>query len=122
MKAGRAITRFALAELQAAGRRMRHRLQRCPASGVYGDNTLHRTLWDEFRHDLKFGPAPALEDAWDHTLRAFASGIVERMPTHTQALLGWHLANLELIEPDDVIDQEALVGAVCEAAREIAAW
>lgn len=122
MEASRAIIRFALVELEAAGRRMRFRLQRCPATGVFGDHTGHRTLWDELRHDMKHGPAPALEVAWDQTLSALAFGVLERMPKHTQALLSWHLASLDPDLPDDAINEDALIDAVCDAAREIAAW
>lgn len=122
MEASRAITRFALVELEAAGRRMRYRMQRLPAAGIFGDDTGHRTLWDELRFDIQNGPAPALEVAWDQSLRAIAFDVVERMSEHMQALLSWHLASLDTDLPDDGVNEDALIEAVCGAAREIAAW
>ena len=122
MEADRAITRFALAEFAAAGRRMRHRMQRYPATRIYGDDSGHRTLWDELCHEAANGPAPALESAWEHTLSSFAIAVVEQMPSHTKAILSWHLASLEDDEPSDGIYAEALIEAVTAATREIAAW
>jgi hypothetical protein len=115
-----AITRFALAELAAAARRMAHRLRRIPASGIYGDAHRHRTLWDELRFAAANGPGIFLEDAWEQTLRDICKGVLEGMPGHSKALLSWHLTSLGESTPDDAIDEAALRDAVCTAVMKLA--
>ena len=113
MEAEAAITRFCIAELRAAAKRMVHRLRRDPATGIYGHARSHRTLWDELQFEATNGPTGQLESAWQAALQPHASGIVASMAPHTQALLSWHLASLELADPDDGIDEQAICEAIC---------
>lgn len=119
MEADSAIIRFCLAELRAAGRRMRHRLQRFPATDIYGDDHRHRTLWDELRFEVENGPTLELEAAWEDALRPMARDVIEHMPAHTQALIGWHLSSLKSNDPEESFDEEEAINAVCDAACEL---
>ena len=122
MEADTAILRFSLAELRAAGRRMKVRLQRFPATGIFGDANRHRTLWSELRHELQHGPTLMLESTWHDTLLPFARDVVAKTPEHTKTLLCWYLTYYQGREPDGTIDEEALANAVCESVKELAAW
>lgn len=121
MEPDTAILRFSLAELRAAGRRMRHRLQRFPATGIYGDDYRHRTLWSELLFEMEHGPDSMLEGAWHDTLLPFAREVVAKTPEHAKVLLCWYLTYFDGGEPDGTIDDEALANAVCRAVKELAA-
>ena len=71
---------FNLAEevKQRAARRLVHRLQRISASGIYGDDYRHRSLWDEFCHEQQNGPYFD-EDIWGDTLEGLLQSEVERL-------------------------------------------
>lgn len=118
MDADTALMHFCMAELRAAGRRVSWRLQRLPASGIYGDDFGRRTLWDELRYEVENGPTELLEGAWEVTLAPIASDVIAKMPDHTKHLLSWHLNSFEEESPHDAIDMSALVQAVCECARQ----
>jgi hypothetical protein len=89
-----------------------HRLQRIPASGIYGDDFGHRTLWDEYCHEIKEGPFDMLEFAWDSTVNPIVDEIVNVVPRHEAMLLTigarWELDQEERQEfgtticPDDL--------------------
>lgn len=115
-----AIFRFALEELASAGRRVAHRLRRMPASGIYGDDHRHRTLWDEFCFEQENGPTFQLEWAWVETLHPILVEVVERLPEHTARLLSWHLASLDDNDPDDSVWPDMLRSAVLDGAKEVA--
>ena len=51
-----AVREFARAELLALTRRAIHRLKRTKASGVYGEDYRHRSLWKEYWHEVQEGP------------------------------------------------------------------
>jgi hypothetical protein len=71
----------------ALTRRAVHQLQRIKPSGVYGDDYRHKTLWDEYCHEVQEGPYDLLDDAWDRTLRPVLRTIVDAIPRHEAALL-----------------------------------
>lgn len=116
-----AITRFAMAELTAAGWRMAHRLRRIPASGIYGDAYEHRTLWAELRFEASNGPTDLLETAWDQTLHPFAKDVSSKLTQHTKVLLSYYLDEF----PDNgrcgAVDENAICLAICNVTRELAA-
>ncbi len=103
------------------GRRGAYRLQRMPATGIYGDDHGHRSLWDEYRFEAQEGPTPALESAWDQALSQVAQDVIEKTHAHTKALLSWHLLSMEEEEASDAIYQEGLEQAALEALTELAA-
>lgn len=115
-----AICRFAFEELAAAGRRVAHRLRRMRASGIYGDDHGHRTLWDEFCFEQENGPTYQLESAWAETLYPILVDVVERLPEHTARLLSWHLVSMQETDPDDAIWPDVLRSAVLDGAKEVA--
>lgn len=88
---------FNLAEevKQRAARRLVHRLQRISASGIYGGDYRHRSLWDEFCHEQQNGPYFD-EDVWDETLEGLLQAEVERL-TPGEFEIVW-LASLPEVE------------------------
>lgn len=102
-----AVCDFARAELLALTRRAVHRLKRIKASGIYGEDHGHRSLWKEYCHEVNEGPHQALESAWDHTLRGILEELVNAVPRHTSMLL----TILALCEFEDDANPE-MVGSV----------
>lgn len=60
-RAARAWGRQALA---GRARRLIYRLQRLPATGIYGNDEGLRTVWDEYCFEVRNGPTYGLEWAW----------------------------------------------------------
>lgn len=112
-----AVIRFANVELARAARRVVHRLSRIKATGIYGDDSRHRTLWDEYRFEAENGPTPTLASAWDATVRPIAGAVLDRMPEHLTRLLSWHLASFDENDPDDTVRMDLLVDGVMNATR-----
>lgn len=82
-----AILEFANERYSALARRAVFQLQRIKASGVYGDDYRHKTLWDEYCHEVQEGPYDLLDNAWDRTLTPALSAIVDAIPRYEAALL-----------------------------------
>lgn len=82
-----AILEFANERYSALTRRAVFQLQRIKASGVYGDDYRHKTLWDEYCHEVQEGPYDLLDNAWDRTLTPALSAIVDAIPRYEAALL-----------------------------------
>jgi hypothetical protein len=78
---------FAQARYSALARKLVFQLQRIKASGVYGDDYRHKTLWDEYCHEVQEGPYNLLDHAWDRTLTPALSAIVDAIPRYEAALL-----------------------------------
>src|SRR5262245_12814589 len=95
----KAIRDFARVEFEALTRKVIHRLQRIDASGIFGDEYVYKTLWNEYCHEVQEGPHEPLESAWDLTITAVLDDIVERAPSHTRVLLSLFAA-WELDEDD----------------------
>lgn len=116
-----AIT-FALKEWPRLARKVAYRMQRIPASGIFGDDYRHRTLWDEFCHEVKNGPHDQLEEAWEITLDGIMAGVVDDLPPHVAAVLTID-ADLEYEAAGDsgTIWRDGLLRALEGHARELAA-
>ena len=89
---GRAVRTFARFEIQALARKAIYRLQRLPATGVYGVPGF-KTLWDEFCYDSQNGPFDdQIVYAWEHTLGEFLGELSGRIPAHLAPLLSNYAA------------------------------
>lgn len=82
-----AVLRFAEAAYASLARKAVFRLRRIRASGIYGDDFRHKTLWDEYCHEVQEGPHELLEPAWDMTLDPILDAVVQDVPLHEAALL-----------------------------------
>ena len=80
------ILEFSRTVYSALVRKVIFRLQRVAASGVYGDDYHHKTLWDEFCHEVQDGPYDPLERAWDATIDPILDTIGNAIP-HDEAVL-----------------------------------
>jgi hypothetical protein len=81
-----AVLQFSKACLDALARKVVFRLQRVKAIGIY-DEYEHRTLWDEYCHDVQNGPDDFFEQAWETTVDSAIHVVVEAIPRHEAALL-----------------------------------
>jgi hypothetical protein len=99
----------------ALARKVRHSLQRMPASGIYGDEYGYRTLWDEYCHEIQLGPHTQLEWAWDSVIDPAILDIVEKMPVQERRLLSLAAYEREG-EPDvDTDEFPGRVDTLCDA-------
>lgn len=94
-----AVLGFADAAFAALARKTVFQLQRIKASGIYGDDFRHKTLWDEYCHEVQKGPYELLDDAWEMTLGRILEEVVTAVPRH-EAVLLTIAAIWELDEPD----------------------
>lgn len=101
------------------------RLQRMKASGAYGDDHNHKTLWDEYCFECQNGPTPMLEEAWELTIQQVCSPIVSSLTDAEKRLL--YLAADQGIshydgERDDEVpaDEEALLDSTISRLNELA--
>lgn len=94
-----AVRAFARVEIAALARRSIYRLRRVKASGIYGDDLGHKSLWDEWSFEVNNGPHDLLDDAWSATLTPILSKIVEEIPSHVARLISvyaiWELDERE---------------------------
>ncbi|MBV7522631.1 hypothetical protein [Ensifer sp. ENS12] len=74
-----ALFRLAAEYNQRAAGRLIHALQRRHASGVYGGDYEHKSIWDELCHDAQSGPHFHDHDPWDSILEALLQKEVERL-------------------------------------------
>ena len=82
----RAVLDFASDRYSGLARQMVNRLQRIHASGNFEEHR-HKTLWDEYCHEVQNGPHDCLEHAWQLTLIEIADHIIDRIPIPEAALL-----------------------------------
>lgn len=82
-----AVSRYAHARFALHARRVIHRLQRIRATGVYGDDYRHRTLWDEYCHEIQNGPYELLEEDWGKTVSPIMFSVAQSVPDHEARLL-----------------------------------
>jgi len=86
--AHRALREFSRLEVEALGRKFIYRLQRFPAAGIYGDvSYCHKTIWDEYCHEVQNGPYDVLDWAWSSFIDPIAEDIVESIPAHIALVL-----------------------------------
>lgn len=102
-----AVRKYARTEIQALTRKVIFRLQRIPASGIFGDEYAYKSLWDEYCYEMQQGPHEILDYAWDQTLEQILGGIVDSVPKCSAVLLSIYAA-WDLDEEDD----PALIGTV----------
>ncbi len=111
--AHKAVQKYGEVEFQGLVRRAIYRLQRFPASGIYGDGLGYRTLWDEWCHEVQEGPLDLLESAWDPTLSPILKGVIDRVPQHARVLLAeyarWELSLESGQDPMNFPDAESLM-------------
>jgi hypothetical protein len=90
-----AVLNFASTAYLALARKVVFRLQRLTASGIYGDDYQHKTIWDEFCREVQNGPYGLLESAWEATVDPILESITRNVPSEEAALLtigaGWEL-------------------------------
>ena len=79
-------------EFAALTRKVIHRLQRFQASGIFEDDYIYKTLWDEYCHEAQVGPHDLLESAWELTITPFLDDVIERIPNHSAMLLSIYAA------------------------------
>lgn len=94
-------------EFAALVRKVVFRLQRWPASGIYGKYRPHKTLWDEYRYEVLHGPTEPYEWAWDETLNPILNDVIDRIPPHSAKLLSVYAASLQ-----DAVDDAEVIGTV----------
>lgn len=122
----RAIRQFAQAEFEALARKAVFRLQRVKASGIYGGDFRHRTLWDEYCHEAQEGPHDLLEGAWSSTLDPVLAAVVASIPPHQAALLTidarWEFSEVDSVPGKDVaVAPDLLCRGVEQALQRLAA-
>lgn len=83
----RAVDRFTDWKARRLARSVVHRLVRMPATGIFGDDYLYRSVWDEYCHERQFGPHDILESAWDSTLGPLIAAALETVPAVEMAVL-----------------------------------
>lgn len=111
----KAVRAYAQTEFDTLTRKVIYRLKRMDASGIYGDDYAYKTLWDEYCHEIQFGPTSLLEFAWEQTLTPFLDDIIEKIPRHSAVLLtiyaAWELDEDMTDASEDMADASD-VGAV----------
>jgi hypothetical protein len=83
----RSVRAFAHVQFNDYARKIRYRMQRFPASGIYGCNLQHKTLWDEFCYEKQNGETDDLRPAWEQTLGPYLDEVIKSIPTETAVLL-----------------------------------
>ena len=120
----KAVLKYGKVEFEGLVRRAIYRLQRFPASGIYGDGLGYRTLWDEWCHAAQEGPHDLLESAWDHTLSPILKGVIDRVPQHARVLLStyarWELSLSSGQEPIGLPNAESLLDLLRHRVSEVA--
>jgi hypothetical protein len=94
-----AIWRYAAERFDSIASGIEQKLRKLDASGIYGDDHEHNTLWDEYRYEVQEGPHELLEHAWDVTLHPFFNEAIEMLSESEKALL--YLASDEADELDE---------------------
>lgn len=82
-----AVRKFSRREFSTYARKVTYRMRRFSASGIYGDDLKHKTLWDEYCYEQHNGPTEALLTAWDETLRSYFDEVLKSIPADTAILL-----------------------------------
>jgi len=82
----RAVLRYADIAFGALARKVAEQIQQIDASGIYGDDYQHKTLWDEYCHKIQEGTDEPSEYAWEATITPFLTEMIENTP-HEMAVL-----------------------------------
>jgi hypothetical protein len=116
-----AILEFAATRYLALARKVVVRLQRIEASGIYGDDYQHKTLWDEYCHEIQNGPYDLLDSMWDATIDPIFASVVKTIPNPEGALLTiramWDLDREDYMHPNTVFVAPDLI--LCNLRRAV---
>jgi hypothetical protein len=86
--AGEATRTFARQRYAALARKLVRGLQRIGASRIYGRRRRHKTLWDEYCHEVQQGPSDdEIVWGWEVTLAPFLKEAIQGIPADEVALL-----------------------------------
>lgn len=83
----RAADRFADGTYARLARKVVHAMQRCGATGIFGDDNGCRTLWDDYCHERHHGPHDALEAGWDQTITPYIDHALASLSRHERNLI-----------------------------------
>jgi hypothetical protein len=64
----RAVREFSRVAFAALARKVIRRLQLIPASGIFDADRPHKSLWDEYCHEVQNGPHDMVDRPWDFEL------------------------------------------------------
>ena len=67
---------FGRRRLDELARSVRHRLRAMPATGIHGQDDASN-VWHEYRFEVRHGPTPTLEYAWDLTIRQIIDPLLD---------------------------------------------
>jgi hypothetical protein len=81
-----AVRRFADAEFDALAQNIVEQLRGIDATGIYGDDYRHETLWDEYCHEIQEGSL-GLSRAWDSTIAPFLIEALANIPQEVAVLM-----------------------------------
>ena len=119
-----AIWLFAWERFERLAQEIAAALEEHPASGVYGDDAEDEdgypleTLWDEFRHEVGFGPHDdVIEYAWNGTVRPFIEAAISAISQPERRLL--FLATKEGLTFDADTEELPPAAAVDELVEEV---
>ena len=84
---GKAIRRFGEKKINELADRAIADLRKINAAGTYGDDYRHKTLWDEYCHEIQNGPTDMLERGWDDAVGSIREALIESIPSHEAVLL-----------------------------------
>jgi hypothetical protein len=119
-----ALAKFRRVKSEALARKVRFRLQRTRASGIF-DRPSHRTMWDEYCLQVQHGPIE-LESAWAATVDPLVDYVVEQLPVAEAALLTlaqhWEYQDFSNTHADAICSESlgrVVKGALAELADEI---
>ena len=119
----KAVQKYGKVEFEGLVRRAIYRLQRFPASGIYGDGLGYKTLWDEWCHEVQDSNS-LLEGLWDLTLSPILEDVIDRVPQHARVLLAeyarWELSVDTGQEPTNFPDAESLLDLLRHRVSEVA--
>lgn len=120
------LREFFKAEIDRLVRSVVYRLQRTKASGIYGDDMGHRSLWDEYCHEVQHGPHAQLHHAWTVTLNPIIEDRIDKSPHHIVVLLSIHARRFDDSVSGDrsgpFLWVERLREEVASALASVAAW
>lgn len=121
----RAVRRFSAAACERLARKVVFRLQRQPATGIFGDAIFPRSLWDEYCYEAQEGPHEQLTSAWDQLLNPLIQFLVDAIPQEEAVLLSigaaWELGEHDLELDDGASFPELIRDNVRRHVVEIAA-
>jgi len=91
----KAIRNYSKARFGVLARDASAQLEQIEATKIFGDDYKHRTLWDEYCHEIQEGPHGPIENAFGETVDPILQAVVESLVDSEAVLLTigarWHL-------------------------------